>query len=99
MAKTLIVETTAVNLPILQRHLPPNVKFDGELTRLPRPYDDLLHVWIVLSGDGLPEWATENHGVRYGVAELLENGTLRFIPGSGMPVNQIPDCFAKECQS
>jgi len=85
--KACIISTTAAAAPVLKRHLPTGVVCAGELARI-----DEDHVQLRLEGDGLPEWCYVAHGGNFprGVAELLTDGTLRLIPGSGLPYEQIP---------
>jgi hypothetical protein len=88
--KCCIIETTKDAAPVLRRHLPHNVGVAGELARF-----DKDAVELRLEGEGLPEWCYVHNGALFmrAVVELLEDGQLRFVPGTGLPVNQIPDCF------
>jgi hypothetical protein len=96
MTKACVISTTAAASPILKQHLPPNVTVEGELARI-----DHDAVELRLEGDGLPEWCVVAHNGNYmrAVAELLEDGTLRLIPGTGLPVQQIPEKFLREATS
>lgn len=86
MTKSCIVQTTAANAKILQRHLPAGVEVWGSLE-----YADKDQVNLRLAGEGLPDWCYVAQGayLPHAVAELLEGGVLRLIPGSGIPVEQI----------
>jgi hypothetical protein len=90
MRKTVIVQTTKENAPILKWHLPPNVTVAGTLEPFDRDGVDMR-----LEGDGLPEWCYVANGQRFvsGVIELLDDGSIRLTPGSGLPVQQVPEKF------
>lgn len=88
--KCCVIQTSEANLPVLVRHLPPNVKVVGRLLRA-----DTGAAMLRLEGDGLPDWCyvPEHSDYPRAVAELLDSGELRFIPGSGLPDEQVPAKF------
>lgn len=90
--KCCVIQTTEENLPVLVRHMPPNVKEAGRLVR-----GDTGAAMLRLEGDGLPDWCYVPQFSDYprAVVELLDDGTLRFIPGSGLPTDQVPEKFRR----
>ena len=93
MRKACIVETTVDNAPILKRHLPPNVGVAQQCA----PFGP-DKVELCLEGDRLPAWCEVLFGgnVARATADLLDDGTLRLIPGSGLPMEQVPAHFKGE---
>jgi len=88
--KACVCETTENAIPVIEKHLPPGIRLVGRLVR-----EDTGSAMIHLEGDGLPEWCYLAQGAQYprAVVELLDSGELRFVPGSGLPVEQIPPEF------
>lgn len=88
--KSCVCETIEANIPAIEKRLPPNVTIAGRLVR-----GDTEAAKIRLEGEGLPEWCYVAHIAEYprAVVELLDSGELRFIPGSGLPIEQVPAKF------
>lgn len=90
MVKTCIIETTIDNAPFLKAHLPAGVEVVDERFRADSGAGQLM-----LRGEGLPEWCRIGGDspdiAMWAVAELLDDGTLRLIPGSGLPIEQVPE--------
>ena len=87
-----IIRTTERNAPILKAHLPP-----GVTVRQERGGFDVWGVELQLTGDRLPSWCEvrEGHYVSRAVAELLDDGRMRFVPGDGLPLKQIPESITQ----
>lgn len=89
--RTCLVETTAENLPIILRLLPSNITAIDQRLDQPAYVGDRTHRILRLAGDGLPAWCEEDGmgPTRHAVLEILHDNTFRFIPGCGLPDEQV----------
>jgi hypothetical protein len=82
-----IIDSTHATAPILKRHLPLGVTVLNE-----REDRDNGILKLMLVGDGLPIWCQvpDDHPTMRCVADLCD-GVLRLVPGSGIPIQQMPE--------
>lgn len=80
-----IVETTPENEPVIRRLLPANITATAPTSKCR----------MTLEGPGLPVWCEYIAGccTPRAVLEVLDDGTFRFIPGGGLPAEQVPEKF------